>query len=198
MSNLNHNRVKTKDKMSDQGKESVTKSSSKGRPTPSRKDQEAANRKPLVGNKSKEAMVAARAKQREDRLKARQAMLSGDEKYLLARDRGPQRKIAREVIDNRYTLIEGLMPLMVLFLLITSVTNETAKSLITVVMIIALVVVAIEVSMLQRIIKAKVKEKLGAETRMQKGTWFYTFTRGMQPRPLRIPKPAPRRKAKKI
>ncbi len=182
--------------MSDQDKESVTKSSSKGRPTPTRKEREAANRKPLVGNKSKEAMVAARAKQREDRLKVRQAMLSGEEKYLLGRDRGPQRRLAREVIDGRYTLIEGLMPLMVLFLLITSATNDSVKNIITLVMIFALVTVTIEVSLLQRLIKAKVKDKLGAETKIQKGTWFYTFTRGMQPRPLRIPKPAPRRKTK--
>ena len=182
--------------MSDQDKESVTKNSVKGRPTPSRKEREAANRKPLVGNKSKEAMVAARAKQREDRLKVRQAMLSGEEKYLLGRDRGPQRRLAREVIDGRYTLIEGLMPLMVLFLLITSATNDSVKNIITLVMIVALVTVTIEVSLLQRLIKSKVKDKLGAETKIQKGTWFYTFTRGMQPRPLRIPKPAPRRKTK--
>ncbi len=182
--------------MSDQDKESVTKSSGKGRPTPTRKEREAANLKPLVGNKSKEAMVAARAKQREDRLKVRQAMLSGEEKYLLGRDRGPQRRLARDVIDNRYTLIEGLMPLMVLFLLITSATSDSVKNIITLVMIIALITVTIEVSLLHRIIKSRVKEKLGADTKLQKGTWFYTFTRGMQPRPLRIPKPAPRRKTK--
>ena len=182
--------------MSDQDKESVTKSSGKGRPTPTRKEREAANLKPLVGNKSKEAMVAARAKQREDRLKVRQAMLSGEEKYLLGRDRGPQRRLARDVIDNRYTLIEGLMPLMVLFLLITSATSDSVKNIITLVMIIALITVTIEVSLLHRIIKSRIKEKLGADTKIQKGTWFYTFTRGMQPRPLRIPKPAPRRKTK--
>ena len=182
--------------MSDQDKESVTKSSGKGRPTPTRKEREAANLKPLVGKKSKEAMVAARAKQREDRLKVRQAMLSGEEKYLLGRDRGPQRRLARDVIDNRYTLIEGLMPLMVLFLLITSATSDSVKNIITLVMIIALITVTIEVSLLHSIIKSRVKEKLGADTKLQKGTWFYTFTRGMQPRPLRIPKPAPRRKTK--
>jgi hypothetical protein len=70
------------------------------------------------------------------------------------------------------------------------------KNIITLVMIVALVTVTIEVSLLQRLIKSKVKDKLGAETKIQKGTWFYTFTRGMQPRPLRIPKPAPRRKTK--
>ena len=70
-------------------------------------------------------------------------MMAGDEKYLMGRDQGPQRKIAREIIDGRYTLIEGLMPLMVVFLLVTSVTPAAANTIITFVMIIALVVLCI-------------------------------------------------------
>lgn len=180
--------------MSDQKKDVGSKAAGKGRATPTRKEREAANLKPLVGNKSKEARATAKIQQREARLKARAAMMAGDEKYLLGRDQGPQRKIAREVIDGRYTLIEGLMPLMVLFLLVTSVTPVSANTIITFVMIVALVVVSIEATLMHRIIGTRIKEKLGANTKMQKGTWFYVFTRGMQPRPLRIPKPAPRRK----
>lgn len=122
--------------------------------------------------------------------------MAGEERYLLGRDKGPQRKIAREIIDGRYTLIEGLMPLMVLFLLVTSVTPAAANNIITLVMLIALVVVSIEATLLHRMIGAKVKDRLGDEGKLQKGTWFYVFTRGMQPRPLRIPKPVPRRKKK--
>jgi hypothetical protein len=180
--------------LSDQKKDVGSKAAGKGRATPTRKEREAANLKPLVGNKSKEARATAKIQQREARLKARAAMMAGDEKYLLGRDQGPQRKIAREVIDGRYTLIEGLMPLMVLFLLVTSVTPVSANTIITFVMIVALVVVSIEATLMHRIIGTRIKEKLGANTKMQKGTWFYVFTRGMQPRPLRIPKPAPRRK----
>ena len=180
--------------MSDQKKDAGSTTSGKGRATPTRKEREAANLKPLVGNKSKEARAASRIQQRDSRLKARAAMMAGDEKYLLGRDQGPQRKIAREIIDGRYTLIEGLMPLMVMFLLVTSFTPPSANNIITLVMIIALVVVSIEASLMHRMIGARIKEKMGAATKMQKGTWFYVFTRGMQPRPLRIPKPAPRRK----
>jgi hypothetical protein len=61
-------------------------------------------------------------------------------------------------------------------------------------MIIALVVVSIEATLMHKLIGSRIKEKIGASTKLQKGTWFYVFTRGMQPRPLRIPKPAPRRK----
>jgi hypothetical protein len=180
--------------LSDQKKDVGSKTEGKGRATPTRKEREAANLKPLVGNKSKEGRANAKIHQRESRLKARAAMMAGDEKYLLGRDQGPQRKIAREIIDGRYTLIEGLMPLMVLFLLVTSVTPVAANTIITFVMIIALVVVGIEATLMHKLIGNRIKEKLGANTKMQKGTWFYVFTRGMQPRPLRIPKPAPRRK----
>ena len=182
--------------MSDQKKDAGSTTTGKGRATPTRKEREAANLKPLVGNRSKESRANNRIQQREARLKARAAMMAGDEKYLLGRDQGPQRKIAREIIDGRYTLIEGLMPLMVLFLLVTSVTTEAANNIITLVMILALVVVSVEATLMHRIIASRIKEKLGGTTKMQKGTWFYVFTRGMQPRPLRIPKPAPRRNKK--
>ena len=179
--------------MSDQKKGTGSKATGKGRATPTRKEREAANIKPLVGSKSKEARASNRIQQRDSRLKARAAMMAGDDKYLLGRDQGPQRKIAREVIDGRYTLIEGLMPLMVVFLVVTSMTPPAANNIITLVMIIALVVVTVEATLMHRRIATRIKDKLGGTTKLQKGTWFYVFTRGMQPRPLRIPKPLPRR-----
>ena len=181
--------------MSDQKKDSTAKYEGKGRATPTRKEREAANLKPLVGVRTKESRAQDRIRQREDRLKSRAAMMAGDERYLLGRDRGPQRKIAREIIDGRYTLIEGLMPLMVLFLVVTSVTSAAVNNIITLVMIIALFVVSVEVTVMHRMILGLIKERL-AGAKAQKGTWFYIFTRGMQPRPLRIPKPAPRRNKK--
>lgn len=179
--------------MSDQQNNSNSKSSGKGRPTPTRKEREAANLRPIVGSKSKASLAQSRQAQRESRLKARAAMLAGEEKYLLGRDRGPQRKLAREVIDNRYTLIEGLMPMMVILLLVSSTNNIAVQNITTIVMIAALMVVAVEATFLHNIIKRLVREKLGESTQLQRGTWFYVVTRGMQPRPLRIPKPAPRR-----
>lgn len=182
--------------MSDQEKQTNKTVNSKGRPTPTRKEREAANKRPLVGNKSKEAREAARQAQRAERDKARKLALAGDERYLLARDRGPQRKIIRDVLDNRYTLIEGLMPLMVLFLVVTSFTDDRAKDIITVVMILALFSVSLEAAIINRKSAATIREKLGEDTKLQRGNYFYTVTRGMQPRPLRLPKPGPRRKSK--
>lgn len=182
--------------MSDQQKPETKTVTGKGRPTPTRKEREAANKRPLVGNRSKEARQAARDAQRVEREKARKLALAGDERYLLPRDRGPQRKIIRDVLDNRYTLIEGLMPLMVLFLLVTSFTDDRAKDAITVVMILALFAVSLEAAIINRKSAAKIREKLGEDTKLQRGNYFYTVTRGMQPRPLRLPKPGPRKNNK--
>jgi len=182
--------------MSDQQKPETKTVTGKGRPTPTRKEREAANKRPLVGNRSKEARQAARDAQRAEREKARKLALAGDERYLLPRDRGPQRKIIRDVLDNRYTLIEGLMPLMVLFLVVTSFTDDSAKNIITVVMILALFAVSIEAAIINRKSASNIREKLGDDTKIQRGNYFYTVTRGMQPRPLRLPKPGPRRSSK--
>lgn len=82
-----------------------TASSGKGRPTPSRKEREAARKKPLIGDRSKEAKKAARAQLAAKRAEAREGMLNGEERYLTVRDRGPQKKLARDMVDSRLSLI---------------------------------------------------------------------------------------------
>jgi len=180
--------------MSDQEKPDNSTVIGKGRPTPTRKEREAANKRPLVGNKSKEAREAERERQKAEREKARKLAIAGDDRYLLARDRGPQRKILRDVLDNRYTLIEGLMPMMILFLIVTSFTPTAAQNIITLVMILALLTVSVEALVISRKATEAIREKLGADIKLQRGNYFYVVTRGIQPRPLRLPKPGPRNK----
>ncbi len=62
----------------------------KGRPTPTRREREAANRRPIVGG-SAEDKKAARARLANEREKARVGMANGEERYLPAKDRGEQR-----------------------------------------------------------------------------------------------------------
>ena len=64
----------------------------KGHATPTRKEREAANLRPLVNSDRKAASKASRAKMAESRERARIGMANGEEKYLVARDRGPQRR----------------------------------------------------------------------------------------------------------
>jgi hypothetical protein len=85
---------------------------------------------------------------------------------------------------------------MVLFLVVTSFIDDRGKDVVTVVMILALFSVTLEAAIINRKSAATIREKLGEDIKLQRGNYFYTITRGMQPRPLRLPKPGPRRSSK--
>lgn len=52
----------------------------------------------------REAYRRARDRQRAERAEAQAGMRAGDERYLLARDRGPERALVRDVVDSRRTV----------------------------------------------------------------------------------------------
>ena len=52
----------------------------------------------------REAYKQMRARQREERAEATTGMRNGDEKFLLARDRGPERALVRAIVDSRRTV----------------------------------------------------------------------------------------------
>ncbi|NBR60408.1 MAG: DUF3043 domain-containing protein [Actinobacteria bacterium] len=121
-------------------------------------------------------------------------MMSGDERYLLPRDRGPQRKIAREVLDSRFTFVELLMFIMILFLISSFVINKSQQESVSLLMFAALAISIIEVSFLFFKVRKTILEKMPSEKKVQRGTWLYLMMRGMQPKALRIPKPVKRNK----
>ncbi len=105
----------TEDELLEQGK---------GRPTPSRREREAANRRPLVGN-SPADKKAARARLNTEREKARVGMANGEERYLPAKDRGEQRRFVRDWIDARWNVGEVMMPVLVIFLILGFAAAQT-------------------------------------------------------------------------
>jgi hypothetical protein len=90
------------------------KDGSKGRPTPKRREVERGRRRAVATPRTrKEAAAAMRAKQREERQSQMTALRAGDERTLPARDRGPVRRYARDVVDSRRTVAEFFLPLAV-------------------------------------------------------------------------------------
>ena len=76
----------------------------KGRPTPSRKEREAARRKPIVGGDRQAAKEAQREQRAQDRKLHAHALRTGDEKYekyLPAQHQGRQRRFVRDYVDAR-------------------------------------------------------------------------------------------------
>ena len=160
----------------------------KGAPTPTRKAQEAARRRPLVPEDRKASKAAERQAVQEQRLKMRRALDTGDEKFLPLRDKGPQKRFARDFVDARFNLGEYLMFGALVFVLVSLVVPASSDMMIYVlgafwVMFLA---VFVDVFILSRKLRKRLTEKFGS---VEGGTVWYGSMRSLQFRKLRLPKP---------
>jgi hypothetical protein len=159
----------------------------KGRPTPTRREREEANRRPLVAT-GKEAQKAQRARLAEVRERQRVGMANGEEKFLPERDKGPQRRFIRDYIDARYSVGEAMIPIMVL-VIVMSIVQIAAVQMITLFVLWGFFLVAIvDCLVVGRIVTAKLAEKYGPGD-VQRGNKWYAAMRAMQMKPMRMPKP---------
>ena len=167
--------------------------SKKDRPTPSRKDAEAARKaalagKPKPGASKKESRVAAREADRQARQKAREGMARGDERYLPARDKGPVRKFVRDFVDSRRSLAEFFVPVAFFVLIASMVPSTSLKAFVVLAWMLIIAIVAVDVSVvlftMNKQLRAKYPDKAD-----RKGVNFYAIMRLLQIRRLRIPPP---------
>lgn len=173
----------------DEARHRGPKTEGKGRPTPSRRQQEAARVRPLVPEDRKAAKQADRAARREQRLTAQQGMAAGDRRYLPARDQGEQKAFVRDWVDSRWNVAEFLMPIALIalvFLLIPSGLQQ-----IGVAVFYALIAMAVLDSILLVIgVRRGLNRKFGSR---ESGTSFYAVTRAMNLRSTRMPRPQVKR-----
>lgn len=162
----------------------------KGRPTPTRAAQEAANRRPLVAD-TKEAKQRARAELNAQRERARAGMAAGEERYLPARDKGPQRKFVRDWVDSRWSLSEFVMPLMLVVIVASFIPSSVMVFWSFVALWGFILLVIIEMVITSTRVKKATREQWGDRT--EKGLGWYAAMRQVQMRFLRIPKPQLRR-----
>lgn len=181
---------------SEQSTESTdAKKTGKGAPTPTRAEREAARKQPLVPTDRKAASRESRAKLAEERAKARIGAANGDERYLTARDRGPQRRFVRDVVDARLNVGELMLPLLFLVIALSLFENQTIQVVSYVGLWGYLGVVVIDSFWLGFTLKRRIEAKFGVGT-MQRGTRWYAAMRAIQFRNIRLPKPQVKRFAK--
>ena len=164
----------------------------KGRPTPTRKEREAANRRPLVSSDRKAANKESRAKMAESRERARLGMANGEEKYLVARDKGPQRRYIRDYIDARFSIGEVMIPIMFIVIILTFINDAVFQFIAIVALWVFFLLAIIDCVIVGYILNRKVGVKFGAE-HVQKGNRWYAAMRALQLRPMRLPKPQVKR-----
>jgi len=166
----------------------VEKAGGKGRPTPTRKEAEAARKARLAAPKGRKgAKAQSREQMREHRARAQEALKTGDEKYLPARDKGPVKRYVRNWVDAHRTIGEFMLPIfLVLFLGLFFVPVLATSGQYLWFVIIAFM--AIDGFRVTRGVKAGVRERFGDDEET-KGLSWYALTRAWQMRRLRLPKP---------
>lgn len=166
----------------------------KGRPTPKRKDAQNARSNYISSAQNKEAKKLQRRKEAEQRERARVGMMQGDERFLPARDKGPQRRFVRDVVDSRINIGEFLIPAMVFILFMTFLPAQwQALSLFAIWGYLGVSI--FDVVLLGFSLKKKLEHKFGKD-QVQPGYRWYAAMRAMQFRVLRMPKPQVKRFAR--
>jgi hypothetical protein len=167
----------------------------KGRPTPTRKEAEAARKAQLRKPRNrKEASAYRREKVRTERSKMQEAMRTGDDRYLPAAEKGPVRRFARDYVDARWSVMEFALPVLLVVSLVGVVFSSQflwlagAVNLLFLVMILA---IAADWFLLTMGLKKAATRKFPSES--MKGLGFYAVRRTMQMRRWRLPKPMVKR-----
>ncbi|MEU9898273.1 DUF3043 domain-containing protein [Streptomyces phaeochromogenes] len=164
----------------------------KGRPTPKRS--EAQSQRRSVANTPTTRKEAAK-RQRDDRrtqmAKQREALASGDERYLPARDKGPVRKFARDFIDSRFCIAEFFLPLAVIILVLSMVQIAQLQNVALLLWLFVIVMIIVD----SIGITIRMKKQLNARfpDEPKRGAVAYALMRSLQMRRLRLPKPQVKR-----
>ncbi len=178
----------------------------KGRATPKRRDAEARRRGPVApppttmreAMKRNKELRKANPQSKEERRAAakerRTRMMSGEDKYLPARDQGPVKAYVRDLVDSRRSLLGLFMPLAILvfiglFFFQTNPAYVRISTYFTLFTMVMLVVMAFEGFTNGRKIKKAVQERFPKEAATTRGVGMYAFVRASQIRKLRVPKP---------
>jgi hypothetical protein len=162
----------------------------KGHRTPTRKEQEEARKRPLVPTDRRLAAKQSRSQVQAARERARAGMAAGEEKYLPARDKGPQKRYVRDYIDARFSLGEALLPLLLVTIL--SYFFEAIAPYVLIGVWAVIIVLVIEGIVVGMLVTRRLGEKFGKD-RVERGVRWYAFMRMIQMRVLRLPKPQVKR-----
>jgi hypothetical protein len=159
----------------------------KGKATPKRTEAQRRKAEPPPANR-REALKRQREKARAERAEEHAGRMAGDERYLLPRDRGPERALVRDIVDSRRTVgpyfFAGAFVLLFLFQ-IRDPAVALAANIIWFMLAFAVVIDSILIS---RRIKQLIKERFPKTTQKMGSLYFYGIMRAISFRKLRMPK----------
>jgi len=165
----------------------VDKPGGKGRPTPSRKEaQAAAKARAKVPRTRKEQMLAQRGARSESSKTVRAGMKAGDERYMMARDKGPVRRFIRDFVDSRFSFVELMVPLLIVTLLLGYSGSSYLVGVGNTVLLGTVLLVVLDIFLLRFRLRRELARRFPDEP--TKGTTYYAIMRALQMKFMRMPK----------
>ncbi len=177
----------------------------KGRPTPKRREAEKrrgpvapppttrsearARKRELKNTLSKDEKKQLAAERRAKRLEQRERMMEGDEAYLMPRDKGPVRRYTRDIVDARRNFAGLFMPFAILLIVLMFMVPQAA-ALTNLILVAFVVLMAVDGFILGRLVNRRVAERYPDSQDGGFKLGWYAFTRAMQLRKMRAPKPS--------
>ncbi|MBJ7341303.1 DUF3043 domain-containing protein [Mycolicibacterium sp.] len=184
----------------------------KGRPTPKRNQTrargpvapapmtaaEARKRKKAVKQSlTKEERKAEKLTRRAALADRREKMMSGEDAYLLPRDKGALRRYARDIVDARRNLLGLFMPAaLALVFVMLSLPSVEIQYYVQFVMLALVAVMVIDGFLIARRVNKGVDAKFPDNTESGWKLGFYAASRASQLRRMRAPRPQVERGAK--
>ena len=160
----------------------------KGKATPKRTEAQRRRSQPPPSNR-REAVKRAREKQRAERAEAYAGMKAGDERYLLPRDKGPERALVRDIVDSRRTVgpyfFGGAFVLLFLF----QVPDYRIAMAANIIWFLLAFAVIVDSFLISRTVKKMIQERFPKTTQRMGGLYMYAIMRAISFRKLRMPKP---------
>jgi Protein of unknown function (DUF3043) len=164
----------------------------KGRPTPKRADARKTRRAPAPKTR-KEAAKLQRDKAREQRTLQRQGLRTGDTRHLPARDAGPGKLLARNVVDSHFTYGQVFFGLIFTAFVVGLTPNSIVREVSNIAALGSFVLMITDGLRNGRMAKRLVEIRFDAAE--ARGITLYALTRSMLPRWARRPPPQVKRGA---
>jgi hypothetical protein len=162
----------------------------KGKETPKRRDTTRRRPGEPAPTNRKEAVRRAREVARAERVERREAMMAGDERYLMARDRGPERALVRDIVDSRMTVGTWFFGGALLVLLGSSqlmpLAVRSASNILWALLALGTVIDSILISLR---VRKLVRQRFPKTTQRMGGLYLYAAMRGLTFRRMRVPRP---------
>lgn len=130
-----------------------------------------------------------REDRRRERAEALQGMRQGDERYLMARDRGPERRLVRDIVDSRRN-IGSYFILGALIVLVGSITKISIVVLVSNILWFLLAfLMVVDSVLIARRVKKLVRERFPKTDQRMGSLQLYGIMRALQFRRFRTPNP---------